>query len=183
MIPAKDAGFHALTWWSALRPDPEAKRPGDRAAFARLRRCGTVAEAMQEPSALLLFQAVKATAPGDLPTVGLAAAVLAHVRDDAPGPSVARQVGPASIEAPETALLKPLRFRRLMEADTLDERLQAFRRLAALAGGTLPVRDLAGALLDWADWRRTRWVYEYWNALPPASPPNAAPVPTKDATS
>lgn len=184
MIPGKDAGFHALGWWRALQPDPGANRPGDRAALARLRRCTTVAEAMLEPSALMLFRAVKATAPGDLPAAGLAAAVLAHVRQDAPGPSVVRLVGPGSIEAPETALLKPLRFRRLMEADTPDERLLAFRRLVALAGGALPVRDLSDALLDWADWRRTRWVYEYWNVLPPASDPNASPsaaAPTKDS--
>lgn len=185
MIPGKDAGLHALTWWRALQPNPDANRPGNRAALAKLRRCATVAQAMLEPSALLLFQAVKATAAGDLPAVGLAAAVLARVREDAPSPSVARLVGPGSIETPETALLKPLRFRRLMEADTLDERLAAFRRLVALAGGALPVRDLAEALLDWSDKRRQRWVYSYWNAMPPTPALDAAPVPatspTKDA--
>ncbi len=184
MIPREHAASGARRWWLDLQPDPGASRAGDRAALARLRRCTTVAEAMQEPSALMLFQAVKATGPDDLVVVALAAAVLAHVRrnDDAPGTSVARLVGPGSIETPETALLKPLRFRRLMEADTPDERLQAFRRLVALAGGALPVRDLAAALLDWSDWRRTRWIYQYWNALPPA-PASATPAAsTKDAT-
>lgn len=180
MIPWKDAGFRALGWWRALQPAPEANRPGDRAALARLRRCSTVSEAMLETSALLLFQAVEATVANDLPTVALAAAVLAHVRNDRLDTSVARLIGPGSIETPETALLKPLRFRRLMEAGSLDERLAAFRRLAALAGGSLPVRDLAEALLDWSDRRRTRWVFEYWNTIPPAA---AAPanIPSKDA--
>jgi CRISPR system Cascade subunit CasB len=180
MIPWKDAGFRTLGWWRTLQPDPEANRPGDRAALARLRRCGTVSEAMLETASLLLFQAVEATVANDLPAVALAAAVLAHVRDDRPGPSVARLIGPGSIETPETALLKPLRFRRLMEADGPDERLAAFRRLAALARGSLPVRDLAEALLDWSDRRRTRWVFEYWNTIPPAA---AAPAttPSKDA--
>ena len=132
MIPWKDAGFRALGWWRALQPAPEANRPGDRAALARLRRCSTVSEAMLETSALLLFQAVEATVANDLPTVALAAAVLAHVRNDRLDTSVARLIGPGSIETPETALLKPLRFRRLMEAGSLDERLAAFRRLAAL---------------------------------------------------
>ena len=177
MIPYQGAS-DARGWWVGLQPDPATKRPGDRAALARLRRCGTVAEAMQEPSALLLFRTVRATTPSDLPTIGLAAAVLAHVRQDKPGVSVARLVGPESIEKPETALLKPLRFRRLMEADGADEQLVAFRRLVALAGGSLPVHDLAKALLHWSDQRRTRWVYEYWNVMPP---PSSVPT-AKDAT-
>jgi len=48
-----------------------------------------------------------------LPDVALAAAVLAHVRADVSG-SVARAVGPETPDKPETARLKPLRFRRLM---------------------------------------------------------------------
>jgi len=165
MIPHESPGA-ARGWWHSLQPDAARKIPGDRAALAKLRRCATVAEAMQEPAALLLFRAVKATRAEDLPGVGLTAAVLAHVRDDTPGSSVARLIGPGSIETPETALLKPLRFRRLMEADGVEERLTAFRRLVAIAGGTLPVRDLAASLLDWSDGRRVRWVYEYWNVNP-----------------
>ena len=178
MIPAKDAPYAVLRWWQSLQPDPNRTRPqdraGDRAALARLRRCGTVAEAMQEEATLRLFQAVGATHPRDLEAVGLAAAVLAHVRADAPG-VVARLVGPDSLDKPETAALKPLRFRRLMEADGPEDRLAAFRRLVAIAGNTLPVRDLAAALLDWSDARRTRWVLEYWNAAPPAAAPAAPP--------
>ena len=170
MIPRKDAASRALGWWRGLQPDPDKKRPGDRAALARLRRCATVAEAMQDEATLLLFQAVEATAPADLPGVGLAAAVLAHVREDRRGVPVARLVGPESLERPETALLKPLRFRRVMEADGPDERLAALRRLVALAGGAVPVRDLAAGLLDWTDERRTRWILDYWNTLPPAAP-------------
>lgn len=184
MIPAKDAGYRASAWWRALQPDPEAGNPGNRAALARLRRCGAVSEAMLEPEALQLFRAVGAGDPADLPTVGLAAAVLARVREDRPGITVARLAGPGSIETPETALLKPLRFRRLMEADGPDERLVAFRRLVALAGGSLPVRDLAEALLHWSGPRRTRWVFEYWNTVPPAAAaPTQGAGPTAAASS
>ncbi len=182
MIPAKNPGFLALGWWRALQPDPASKRPGDRAALARLRRYGAMADAMQDEAALGLFRALKATAPDDLPSVGLAAAVLAHVREDRPG-TVARCIGPDSLDKPETALVKPLRFRRVMEADGPDERLLAFRRLAAIARGALPVQDLAAALLDWSDQRRTRWVFDYWNAQPPDAAASPAPSasPAKDA--
>ena len=129
---------------------------------------------MQDPSAIALFRRCGGAGPRDLPLVGLAAGVLSHVRkDDMAQPRVARGIGPDSTDKPETALLKPLRFRRLMDADTLDERLSAFRRLVALASGTLNVPDLAAALLDWSEMRRTRWVYDYWNAGQPMGAPQA----------
>lgn len=154
----------AASWWREMQPDPATRRPGDRAALARLRRCATVAEAMQDPAAIALFRRCAATGPYDLPAIGLAAAVLAHLRQDKPEQKAARQIGPESPEKPKTALLKPLRFRRLMEATTEDERLTAFRRLVALARGALNLTDLADALLDWDEKRRQRWVFDYWNA-------------------
>jgi CRISPR system Cascade subunit CasB len=158
----------AASWWREMQPDPASGRPGDRAGLARLRRCATVATAMQDPAAIALFRRCGATGPDDLPVIGLTAAVLAHVRDDDRTQKVARQVGPDPPEKPETALLKPLRFRRLMEATTDDERLIAFRRLVALAGGALNLSDLAEALLDWSERTRLRWVYDYWKAWQPA---------------
>jgi CRISPR system Cascade subunit CasB len=158
----------AASWWREMQPAHPRGRPGDRAALARLRRCATVAEAMQDQATISLFRRSGATGPNDLPSIGLAAAVLAHVRQDQPAQKVARQVGPDSPEKPETALLKPLRFRRLMEVTTDDERLTAFRRLIALAGGVLNLTDLADALLDWSERTRRRWVYDYWNAGQPA---------------
>jgi CRISPR system Cascade subunit CasB len=168
----------AIKWWRDLQPDPNREqlsdRSGDRAALARLRRCATVAEAMQDPAAINLFQRCGGNNPRDLPAAGLAAAVLAHVReDDFANPSIARRVGPENTDKIETALLKPLRFRRLMDADLLDERLIAFRRLAALAGGKLNVSNLAAALLNWNEQHKQRWVYDYWNAGQPAAATNA----------
>jgi CRISPR system Cascade subunit CasB len=157
----------AALWWREMQPDPERQRSGDRAALARLRRCASVAEAMQDPATIGLFRRCGATGPSDLPTIGIAAAVLAHLRKDQPELRVARQIGPDSPEKPETAILKPLRFRRLMEATTEDECLTSFRRLVALAGGALNLLDLSGALLDWSEERQRRWVYDYWNAGQP----------------
>jgi len=123
----------------------------------------------------VLFRRCKAVTADDLPAIALAAGVLAHVRaDDTMHP--ARRVGPEAPEKPETALLKPLRFRALMEARTGDERLTAFRRLVALADRTLNVRETAEALLDWDDERQRKWVFDYWNAGPP--PHTNAPAPT-----
>jgi len=161
----------AVAWWRDLQPDSARNRSGDRAALARLRRCATVAEAMQDQATIALFRRCGGSKPWDLPAVALAAAVMAHVREDDPAePRIARRIGPDSTDKPETALLKPLRFRRLMEADTPDERLTAFRRLVALVSGRLNVPDLAAALLlRWDEERQRRWVYDYWNAGQPTA--------------
>lgn len=172
--PTKTLGSIARDWWRDLQDD--------RAAAAKLRRCAMVAEAMQEPAALMLFRRIGGKHAHDLPRAAMAASVLAHVRTDTwaekPGPTTARLIGPESLEKPETALLKPLRFRRLMEASDADERLSAFRRLVAMTRGAVPVPDLATALLRWTDERRRDWVLQYWNATAqsPALAPAAEPV-------
>ena len=166
-------GGGMVAWWHDLQSDPKTKEPGDRAALAQLRRCATVAEAMQEPATIALFRFCGGRAQNDLCIAGLAAAVLAHVRDDDPGQSVARRIGPKNTDkskTAETALMKPLRFRRLLDAATPDERLIAFRRLIALMKNKVNVPDLAAALACWDESCRTRWVYEYWNAGRPAAP-------------
>lgn len=173
----------AVEWWQAVTPRPGHE--GDRAGRAMLRRCATITEAMQLPVTLQLFRRCAADHALDLPAIALCAATLAHVREDRVELSVARQVGPDDPDRPETARLKPLRFRRLTEATDPDEALPAFRRLVALADGALNVRDLAAALLDWphptrGDAARRRWVFAYWNANPAAKPTGQPPGHTQD---
>ena len=131
-----------------------------------------------------LFRDLGFTRWEDLPAAALAAAVLASVREAAPPfPPFARAIGPIDMTKPETAAVKPLRFRRLIEADTPDDRLLAFRRAVALLGSRVPLNSLAEALLDWSAERRQRWIFDYWNATerPPApehshsSPQGSAP--------
>ncbi len=160
----------ALAWWRTITPNPP-HHDGDRGARARLRRCSTVAEAMAEPATLALFRRCGAGDARDLVAVALAAAVLAQVKEDRAEMSVARLIGPDSPDTPETALLKPLRFRRLLEAATPDECLIAFRRLVAIADGRLSVGDLSAGLFDWtnphrAEAAKRRWIFAYWNANP-----------------
>lgn len=164
----------AYGWWRDLTPrDGHA---GDRAASARLRRAATVAEAMTEVATITLFRRLGASAAADLPRVALTAAVLAHVRQEPEAKTVARLLGPEKIDDPATAMLSPLRFKRLIEAEGEDEQLIAFRRMAAIARGSLPVSDLADSLLDWNERQRRRWVYDYWNAgQPNPSPKTTAP--------
>lgn len=163
----------AAAWWYGLQPDPETQRQGDRATLAKLRRCATAAEAMAEPATISLFRRIGASHANDLPPIATLAVILAHVREALPEGRVARRLGPDYPEAPETARMSALRFRRLLEAAPGDDQLTAFRRMVALAGGSLPLRDLARSLLDWNDERRRRWIYDYWNAGQPITAPTA----------
>lgn len=169
MMKRSEQALSATLWWRHLQPDPERKRPGDRAALARLRRCTTLIEAAVEPAALDLARRVGVRDGSDtlrLERALLTAIVLAHVRAEDNGRPMARQLGPA---APgEAARMSPLRLARLLAADTFEERLIAFRRAVALAKGSVNVRDLAQALLDWSEPRRIQWAFAYHDAPPPA---------------
>lgn len=152
--PADQHGAKAAAWWRGLQPGAPTE---DRGALARLRRAARVRDAAEEEETLHLCRRLGLGWQG-LERVALAAAVLAAVREDAPGPPVARQLGP---DREGKAALSWLRFRRLLQADTADERLIAFRRAVALAGRRINVFDLARSLLDWDDQRRRRWIYAY----------------------
>lgn len=157
-------GVVAAAWWQSLQPRPDGSG-GDRAALARLRRAATVAEAAAEPATLDLCRRLRLDWRGLAP-VALTASVLAHVREDAPSLPAARQLGPKTVGATDAAM-SWLRFRRLIQAETDDDRLTAFRRAVALAGGRLNVSDLARSLLTWNEGQRRRWLYAYHDAYSP----------------
>ena len=157
-------GSDALTWWSGLQPPDERNRDrrGDRGALARLRRCASVIDAASEPATFALCRKLEAT-EHDLARVALLAAVLAQVREHDGRLRVARQIGAQNRETP--AVMSDLRFRRLLQSDTDDEKLIGFRRLVALAGRKLNVGDLADGVVNW-EWEATRrrWIYAYHDA-------------------
>lgn len=156
----------AAGWWLGLQPsfqNRERNPNGDRAALARLRRADLVG-AMQDPATFTLFHALGRAHPAALLDVALCAAVLAGVREDRRGEHPARTLGPPPAEAVERALMKPLRFRRLIGAETAEDRLIALRRAVQLADRRLDVHELAAACLDWSETRRQRWIFEYYNA-------------------
>jgi CRISPR system Cascade subunit CasB len=155
----------AVRWWRGLQPNTttgERNITADRAALARLRRADLLA-AMGEPATFDLFRKLGRTQPDDLPDVALCAAVLAGVREER-HEHPARTLGPPSFETVEQALMKPLRFRRLIEADTQEDRLILLRRAVQLADRQLNLREVAAACLDWSKARRQRWMFEYYDA-------------------
>ena len=168
-----DQAMAAKRWWDQLRPREVNGRsvPGDRAALARLRRAATVMEAAAEPVTGDLYRKLKFSHPArDLPRAALIAAVLAHVKEDT-HVLVARAIGTLRGGEGTTALITPLRFKRLVSARDPDDLLIAFRRVVAILGGTANVTDLARQLLSWTeehqgDLARTRFAFEYHGAGP-----------------
>lgn len=153
----------AAAWWRALQPDAGAGRGGGRAALARLRRSDLLG-AMDDEATFALFHALGLTRADDLPAVALCAAVLAAVRQDEPGLHPARALGPPPGGPLEGAPMKPLRFRRLIEAETEEERLTLLRRAVQLADRKLSVQGLAEACLAWSERCRRHWIFECHNA-------------------
>lgn len=173
----KETVRQIVLWWQGLQPDPDKKQQGNRGALARLRRCASVTEALFEPETQALVRNCGGKGDFELCRLALVAAVLAHVRRNAPGLPVARQIGPVDTHDDAAALCKPVRFRRVLDAETYDECLRVFRRLVVLAGNGVDIADLARALLTWPreearddvvrDKIRRQWVYHYWNAGSP----------------
>lgn len=171
----------AADWWQALQPDPDRRRPGDRAALAQLRRCSRPEDAVEVPAALDLARRLGVRDGHDrrLGDILATAIVLAHVRADERGHHMARQLGTA---APgERAALSPLRLARLLAAQTPEERITVFRRAVALAGHKVNLRDLAEAMLGWSvphvgERIRIAWAFAYHDVPPPASDPTPPPA-------
>lgn len=147
-------------WWGELL--------NNRGAIAKLRRAKSLIEAAMEPSTLQLARRLRVE-PEDLEDVALIAAVLADVRSDQPGPSVARALGTPDNQP----ICSSLRLRRLIEAPKGVNQLTAFRRALALLKHQANVQDLSVSLLDWNnparnDARRQQWLYDYYHTDNPA---------------
>lgn len=164
----------AWTWWDSLQPHDRNGRPvpGDRAAVARLKRASSVLDAAAEPETAKLFRKLefqRHAADRDLWRAAIVAAVLSHVRKDDKSQGIAAAIGAPRGAAEATALVSPLRFKRLVAAREPDELLIAFRRIVAQLGNSANVKDLARQLLLFTsdhqgDLARTRFAFAYHGA-------------------
>lgn len=179
----------ARLWWQNLQPLRSDGRPNpnvDRGSLARLRRAASAADILDEEAVFGLHRRLgygRANAERTLLPVAIAAAVLAQVRQDSRERRPARAAGRTSLADTklETAILSPLRLRRLLQAREPDDVLRQMRRLVQLTGDPLDVGALAVLVLDWFDEERgasarMRFAYDYYAAA--GDPPGAAPDPT-----
>jgi CRISPR system Cascade subunit CasB len=146
-------------WWAGLQPS----QADNRATLAKLRHAGTVSQLCLLPETMAFCRKLDAKR-GDLENLALLAGVLAMVREHR-SETFAAQLGTPR----EQPKLSPLRFQRLIEAQTRDDQLVAFRRAVLQNGRAGNIHDLASSLLDWDDARRQRWVYDYYQSKNPKS--------------
>lgn len=176
-MKSADVRKAAYVWWRGMQPltsEGEPNERADRAALARLRHMDDPRDAMTEKAVIELCHALGVAGPAryrKLEWVAAAAMVMAHVRtDDRRHP--ARAVGPErpdERDGANAAAMKPLRFKRLMQAREAADVARQMRRLVALADGSLDVGRLAQAILDWdeGEWGdrcRIDWTFAYYDA-------------------
>lgn len=175
----KGVAERARSWWSDLQrytADEERNPTADTAALARLRRCAGPAEAMGEAATLDLFRRLGLSNARDLPRVAVIAMVLAHIRtdktrdektqDETTGRTLSaiQSVGRSKPDAPDSARMTPLRFRRLLACRDDGDLVGEMRRFVALAGKAVNVGDLAASLFFWGERVRARWAFDYYGA-------------------
>ena len=162
---------NAAKWWLALQPNEKGYR-GDRASLAKLRRASSIMEAATEPVTANLFSKLgfeRNSAHCDLPRAALVAAVLAHIRDDNRGETLARAISTPRGSVETTERITPLRLKRMIAAREPDDLLIGFRRTIAILGATANVKDVARQLLLWTDDQhsdraRTMFTFDYHDA-------------------
>lgn len=157
------AADKALYWWRDLQDmrDGKVNLLADRAARARLRRASRE-DALSDEAVTALYRRIwgNAFVPNRMDLAVRLALVLAHVRRED-----TRHAGEALGDGGENAVLKPLRFKRLLQAEDSEDIIREFRRAVDLLGNTANVRNLAGLLLNWGDEpTRTRFAFEYFGA-------------------
>ena len=165
----RETGAIAFAWWNELQGNntagiPDPKRRQDRQALAQLRRCRTPVEALSLPDGVgLALRFGLGRDDARLRRAGAVAAVLAHVRGNAPM-ELARAIGRRTIAETDSALLGEGRFRRLLQVDDPDELMTAMVRLVRHLKGEANVADLARSILYWGDRVRQRWAFDYYAA-------------------
>jgi CRISPR system Cascade subunit CasB len=169
--PQRGWGQIARHWWGELQDtnkDGGRNRTRDPAALARLRRAAVPAAALEEPCVFDLYKRLgfgRRDIDQWLTRVAVVAAVLAHIRSDASLSDRGYRRGFAEMLGGDNAIMRPLRFRRLLEATEDRDLLTVFRRAVALAGAkNINLGDVAASLLDWSDRRRMRWAFDYYGA-------------------
>jgi len=151
----KDSLFR---WWSSLE-DSRGKR-------AELRRCHRPIEVVFTPAYHeFLLSLERKGHPLNREILPIIAGVLAHVKVDNPGKSIATQMAMPR-EPGGNARVSGLRFRRLLKITTREELYEPLIRIVQLLNGDINLTDLSESIYFWGDHRRKLWAYDYYQQAP-----------------
>lgn len=152
------AGEMLVKWWAELADDKGGR--------AELKRAADVTRVVMSPAYQRLHRMLCKVLPeGQVPAhkegrLAIAAALLAHVKDDDSGASLPVLMSKREQES-DRPPVSPLRFRRLLETTDVDDLFVGLRRVLPLLGHRVNVVALTNDLLNWGDATRKRWAYGY----------------------
>lgn len=173
-------GKVAASWWLEMQPDPDNNRPGDRAALARLRRIGSIPEALTDPSVMALIARISEATGWSLHPqarwicpAALVALTLSQLRKSGARP-LAEVLGQKHRDTDQPRY-SPLRFGRLIRAESDTERLtQLGRAVRRIQADDAPVHVgwLASDIFRlWShpDDVRRDWTFQYHQMAAPSA--------------
>lgn len=155
--PEAALGHFLLRWWEGLKDDKGGR--------AELRRAHDLtAVALTAAYQRFYRQALNSgwpegAAPWQNERLAAIVGLLAHVKfpDD-------RELAKIMSEG-ERPAFSPLRFRRLLEAPTLEDVFLSLRRALPIVGHRANLHQVANDLLHWGDKTKKEWAYAYqWPA-------------------
>lgn len=152
-----DAGNVLYEWWADLE-----NNKGDR---AELRRCQEPMKALFVPEYYKLqhkLQPYNGVNSQRLPAI---AALSANIRELSTNSDLAAQMAAPRVSGGTTPRLSELRFRRLLQCQTVDDLFTALRRVVYLLDRNVNLYDLADSVYWWGENVRRRWAYSYYGAL------------------
>ncbi len=143
----------------------------ERGERAQLRRAATLEEAALAPAFYGMLRDLRLPeaelTPDALEALAALAMVAARVDAHVPrrlGLSLGKQAGQ------KDPVVSEARFRRLLEAEDLEERLAILRRLVLMIDETADLHEIAGILFDWKNpERRRQLAYDYYTGFAPSA--------------
>ncbi len=168
MSEEKTVGQVCLGWWGRWIDGDDGKA---RAARARLRRPGSVIEAVMIPAVQELNRQLAGQGhdlrqrPDRLVLIAAALAACRH----SPGRRAASVFGTPHDQPAVSAL----RFTGLVRETDPDRLRQPLVRALGQVRGQVDAARLAADLLHWSEAVRTRWAFEYYGAAAPEPEPES----------
>lgn len=161
-------GDKALQWWRELNGKLE-KYKEDRATLAKLRRCKELNDAYFVEATFYLYHQLRK--PEWMKNdnlwrtrVAILAILLAHVKGNKSSgkKGLMAPVGRKELKDKDNVKLSEGRFRRLLQVETPDEILSAFRRLIKFMPEEVDIKKLTGAILFWNDNTKCNLAFSYY---------------------
>ncbi len=152
-------------WWTVLNARTEPGQPSRRGELSRLRRCGTLAEVMFDPAYQRLFNQIPDPKWKNRERIAAIAGVLAHVKEHLGSPNKLAALLGTPKEKGGSPRLSELRFQRLVQTKEIEALFPLLVRVLHLAGDAAPIPDLIESLYFWGELRRSKWTFDYYNAV------------------